>query len=96
MTQNEFIRQQQVAVQNMREMNAKAKTATENQKESAPKNKQNTATNKSLSSQNNNFELPFGDLFKNGDTALILGLLLLLFSENADKKLLFALVYILL
>ncbi len=42
----------------------------------------------------------FGDNFlteklRDPDTALILGLLLLLFSENADRRLLFALLYIL-
>ncbi len=41
--------------------------------------------------------IPFSDnLFKDGDFSLILGLLLILMSENADKMLLFALVYILL
>ena len=40
--------------------------------------------------------MPFFDKFlKDSDSALIIGLLLLLMSENADKKLLFALIYIL-
>ena len=47
--------------------------------------------------QRNDFGLPFIDkIFKDSDSALIIGLLLLLMSENADKKLLFALIYILL
>ncbi len=41
--------------------------------------------------------IPFLDnIMSDADTALIIGLLLILMSENADKKLLFALVYILL
>ena len=40
--------------------------------------------------------LPFLDMFsKGGDASLIIGLLLILMSEKADKKLLFALIYIL-
>ena len=40
--------------------------------------------------------LPFIDMFsKDGDASLIIGLLLILMSEKADKKLLFALIYIL-
>lgn len=43
------------------------------------------------------FSLPFLDnLKKDGDLTLILGILLLLLSEKADKRLLFALIYILL
>lgn len=37
----------------------------------------------------------FADKLREPDTALILGLILLLFSENADRRLLFALLYIL-
>ena len=41
-------------------------------------------------------DLPFLDMLtKEGDVSLIIGLLLILMSEKADKKLLFALVYIL-
>ena len=48
-------------------------------------------------SQNNGFGIPILDnLLKDGDSTLILGLLLVLMSENTDKMLLFALVYILL
>lgn len=47
--------------------------------------------------ENGLFSLPFLDKLKtDGDFALILGLLLLLLSEKADKRLLFALIYILL
>ena len=41
--------------------------------------------------------IPFLDLFKNdSDITLILGILLLILGEKADKRLLFALIYILL
>lgn len=41
-------------------------------------------------------DLPFLDMLtKESDISLIIGLLLILMSEKADKKLLFALVYIL-
>ena len=47
--------------------------------------------------QSNGFNLPFLDsILKDGDSTLIIGLLLLLMSEKTDKILLFALVYILL
>lgn len=45
----------------------------------------------------NGFGIPFLDnILKDGDSTLILGLLLVLMSENTDKTLLFALMYILL
>ena len=45
----------------------------------------------------NGLNLPFSDMIKNdGDISLILGLALILLSEKSDKKLLFALLYILL
>jgi len=53
--------------------------------------------NRSQPSNDSSIGLPFFDKFlKDSDSVLIIGLLLLLMSENADKKLLFALVYILL
>ncbi|MBQ1989284.1 MAG: hypothetical protein II234_05225 [Clostridia bacterium] len=60
---------------------------------------QNTAPHKNRNQPQNDstIGMPFFDkLLKDSDSALIIGLLLLLMSENADKKLLFALVYILL
>ncbi len=42
-------------------------------------------------------DIPFLDkIMKDSDTVIIIGLLLILMSENADKRLLFALIYILL
>lgn len=100
MSNNEFLKQQQAAVQIMREMNSRAKNNNTN------KNTLNIAPHQpkkpppkslpKLPVHQQNPDLPFMDLLKNGDSALILSLLLLLFSENADKRLLFALVYILL
>lgn len=60
-------------------------------KNSAPK------TSAPQSNGNSLLGIPFlNSLGKDSDTTLILGLLLILFSEKADKLLLFALVYILL
>lgn len=100
MNNNEFMKQQQAAVQIMREMNSRATNNNTNKnipKQPSPqpvKQPPKNSPKPTLSRQNS--DLPFMDLLKNGDSALILGLLLLLFSENADKRLLFALVYILL
>lgn len=93
MSPNEFSRQQQEAIDRMREMNKKstnpqADTAVHTQPKTQPK-PQNSQGGLGL-------ELPFGNLFNDKDTALILGLLLILYGEKADKMLLLALVYILL
>lgn len=46
--------------------------------------------------QNGGFNIPFLDAFsKDKDLSLIIGLMLILMSEKSDKKLLFALAYIL-
>ncbi len=83
----------------MRQMNARA---TQINREPPPKKQEhkapepqikNTATKNSFLGGLN---IPFLDsLSSDGDTALILGLLLILISENTDKTLLFALIYIL-
>lgn len=97
--ENDFKRQQQAAVERMRQMNARA---TQSNCQSQPEKKEQpaplphiknpTAKNSFLSGIN----IPFLDnLSSDGDTALILGLLLILISENTDKTLLFALIYIL-
>lgn len=91
--------QQQAAVERMRQMNARAtqsnlKSLPEKPKRTAPEPQiKNTATKSSFLGGLN---IPFLDgLSSDGDTALILGLLLILISENTDKTLLFALIYIL-
>ena len=51
---------------------------------------------KHYKNQNNSLGIPILDnLLKDGDSTLIIGLLLVLLSENSDKMLLFALIYIL-
>lgn len=126
MNQNEFLKQQQAAVERMREMNSRSAFAQSAQHKmppvpsfvkvtesrnnlgsisQPPPNDGNFSRNTATPAQNSNirksnqsgFNIPFlGNLLSDADSALIIGLLLILMSENADKKLLFALVYILL
>ncbi len=142
MNENEFMRQQQAAVERMREMNARAtpgstrqpmppvpsfvrvqsnrqnqpqaypsqnrtqnadrrQTAAPRQENTAPEMSRTQPERRSSETKSGSLfgglNLPFLDLFsKDGDASLIIGLLLILMSEKADKKLLFALVYILL
>lgn len=116
MSNNDFMKQQQAAVERMREMNARAaKNAGAGsmppvppfvkvpRQEGGQKTESRTQTPKiartepQTGSSHGLFDLPFlKNLTGDADVSLILGLLLILMSENADKKLLFALVYILL
>lgn len=129
MSDNDFMRQQQAAVERMREMSRKAAETPEQpmppvppfvrlqNRQGMPQNSQMPRQNTPPAAQNNadppnkasedNFlfpakkgglaSLPFLDMLgSDGDLPLIIGLLLILFSEKADKKLLFALIYILL
>ena len=88
MNNSEFERQRQNAVEQMREMNLKS-TNPPSKEPFPPPTQQNHIFGKG-------FALPFQNLFKDKETALILGLLLILYGEKADKLLLLALVYILL
>ncbi|MBO5322003.1 MAG: hypothetical protein J6B22_05295 [Clostridia bacterium] len=88
MNNSEFERQRQNAVKEMREMNSKS-TNTPPKKTIPPPPQRNFLFR-------NNINLPFENLFKDKETALILGLLLILYGEKADRLLLLALVYILL
>lgn len=91
MTNNEFKLEQQAAIERMRKLSTQAKTQT---KETFQPKSPSSDKNEPL--QNKGFNLPFFEsILRDGDTALIIGLLLLLMSENTDKKLLFALIYIL-
>ena len=73
----------------------KINTPVFNNKSDPPQNQNRKPPQKSIFPQGLN--IPFLDnIMSDADTALIIGLLLILMSENADKKLLFALVYILL
>ena len=126
MSENDFMRQQQAAVEKMREMSRKAAESSaqpmppmppfvrlqnrENQAQSqgSATSQQSVQTGPQASPASNEdslpparkgglSSLPFLDLLNiDGDLPLIIGLLLILFSEKADKKLLFALIYILL
>ncbi len=137
MNQNEFMRQQQAAVERMREMNARAQinrdtshkmppipsfvrmTDSNSTQHITPPTRQNqenhqpqqsrsvhkesipASVNHAKNSHNNPFtgslNIPFLDsILKDGDSTLIIGLLLILMSENTDKMLMFALIYILL
>lgn len=90
MNENTFQKQKQDAIRRMKEMNRKSEGEPPPPK---PPEKPPEKSNSVFGGIN----LPFLDNLKSdGDATLILGILLLLFSEKADKKLLFALIYILL
>ncbi len=88
MSNSEFERQRENALKEMREINSKS-TNPPPKKPTTPPPQQNHLFG-------NGFDLPFQNLFKDKETALILGLLLILYGEKADRLLLLALVYILL
>lgn len=93
MNESSFARQKQEAIRRMQQMNSKSSPKPiEPKLEPKPEPpKQNS------NSLLDGFNIPFLNTLKNdGDATLILGILLLLLSEKADKKLLFALIYILL
>ena len=97
MSPNEFSRQQQDAITRMRELNKKSTNPQNDNTHRPPSKPQPKPPPKQQNTQDGSrLELPFGNLFKDKDTALILGLLLILYGEKADKMLLLALVYILL
>lgn len=126
MSDNDFMRRRQDAVERMREMSHKAAESSaqpmppmppfvrlqsrENQPQSqgSAASQQSVQTGPQASPASNEdslphtrkgglSSLPFLDMLNiDGDLPLIIGLLLILFSEKADKKLLFALIYILL
>ena len=126
MSDNDFMRRRQDAVERMREMSRKAAESSaqpmppmppfvrlqnrENhpQSQGSAASQQSVQTGSQASPASNEdslphtrkgglSSLPFLDMLNiDGDLPLIIGLLLILFSEKADKKLLFALIYILL
>ncbi len=96
MNNQNFSERQRDAINRMREMNARSTN-----KQPKPEPKPQKPPEPKKSENDNSFlgglSLPFLDnLKKDGDLTLILGVLLLLLSEKADKRLLFALIYILL
>lgn len=89
-----FSQQQRNAVERMREMNSRSTNPPEPKENSKPTKQNSQASRNSLFSD---MKIPFlTEMQKDGDLTLILGILLLLLSEKADKRLLFALIYILL
>lgn len=126
MSDNDFMRRRQDAVERMREMSRQAVESSaqpmpptppfvrlqsrgnQAQSQGSAASQQSVQTGSQASPASNEdslphtrkgglSSLPFLDLLNiDGDLPLIIGLLLILFSEKADKKLLFALIYILL
>lgn len=126
MSDNDFMRRRQDAVERMREMSRQAVESSAQpmppmppfvrlqNRENQPQSQGSAASQQSVQTgsqaspaSNENYlphtrkgglsSLPFLDMLNiDGDLPLIIGLLLILFSEKADKKLLFALIYILL
>lgn len=95
MNNRSFSQQQRDAINRMREMNSRSTNRQTPPPE--PEKPPETRKNENENSLFSGLSLPFLDnLKKDGDLTLILGILLLLLSEKADKRLLFALVYILL
>ncbi|MBR6533594.1 MAG: hypothetical protein IKT44_04130 [Clostridia bacterium] len=95
MNNKNFSEQQRDAINRMREMNSRSTNRQPPKAEPhKPPEPKKTENNNSLFG---GLSIPFLDnLQKDGDMTLILGILLLLLSEKADKRLLFALIYILL
>ncbi len=111
MNEREFMENRQAAMDKMREMNSRSRYKNEphsphfEQKEktaqakaySQPHQPKKITQPQPKGQREGGMKLPFLDnLLNDGDSTLILGLLLLLMSEKADKTLIFALVYILL
>ena len=91
MNENDFAKRKFAAAEQLRQMNKNSQK--NNPIEPAAQTQQKTEPLNFLNSIN----IPFLDSFKtDSDFALILGLLLLILGEKADKRLLFALIYILL
>ncbi|MBE6750495.1 MAG: hypothetical protein E7560_04965 [Ruminococcaceae bacterium] len=108
MTNNDFLNQQRTHIEHMKEMNARANAKRPNQPHAQAckqnnaqnplkaENKEKTATLENKSTHNKGLGSSFLEQLNiDGDTALIIGLLLLLISDSNDKMLLFALIYIL-
>lgn len=111
MTEKEFLFERQAAIERMKQMNKKSMEHTNNDSHKMPpvpsfvkmpeSNHNINSTIPDTSPKKPQVPPPsnkipiIDNLFKDSDTALIIGLLLILFSEKSDKLLLFALIYIL-
>lgn len=90
---------QNTSPQGQRQNTASHRTSAPPKETAAPKNSEPAAAKKDNSDLGflSGLNIPFLDMLsRDADVSLIIGLLLILMSEKADKKLLFALVYILL
>lgn len=89
MSEKDFAEQQREAIKRMRELNSQSVYKQPPKPAPPQQNKQESVFG--------GLNLPIFDKLKNdSDLTLILGILLLLLSEKSDKRLLFALIYILL
>ncbi len=96
MNEKEFNKARQNAITEMHQMNSRSTNKQPPIKEPSPPPKRETQQ-KNDNSLLGGLNIPFLDNLKSdGDLTLIIGILLLLLSEKADKRLLFALIYILL
>ena len=90
---------QNTAQQRQRQSTASNRTPSPPKETAVPKNSETAAAKKDNNDLGllSGLNIPFLDMLsRDADVSLIIGLLLILMSEKADKKLLFALVYILL
>lgn len=95
MTQSEFSSRRQAAIESMRQMNKRSVYKTQAPEKEQPPKQDKKPTPQSTPVKNG-FNMPIiSEILKDGDTTLIIGLLLLLLNENCDKTLIFALIYIL-
>lgn len=95
MDDGEFRLRRQAAVESMREMSARSRISEEYK--GGERKKALSEESCECKKSGKDFALPQnkGAFISESDTALLLGLLLILISENADKALLIALIYIL-
>lgn len=92
MTQNDFTKRRQAAIDTMRQMNERSVYKNREEKPHTPP----PEPTKKQPPPQSGLNIPvLKDFFKDSDSALIIGLLLILLNEKCDKTLLFALVYIL-
>lgn len=104
MTEQEFIIEQQKAVERMKKMAGHSNIKKDNTPQAPPNAKTDKTGKPDEKIQNcklpfeiSNLNIPFLSSLKNDkDAGLILGLILILFCENSDRLLLLALIYILL
>lgn len=91
MNEKEFNKARQTAINQMHQMNNRSTNLK------PPSEKENATQKKGDTSPFGGLNIPFLENLKtDSDLTLIIGILLLLLSEKADKRLLFALIYILL